>query len=209
MLGIRSRPWLRNRNHAGRPRAGEDPVCHLSKQNCKAYTDIGRTSKLLVKHLAVLETGAGTNFIRRKILPPRYKNFIRTGNSPVTHDANGKPMSKMESISLLVRVRSHCARITIFVCKKLDSSIILFYYFCDKFVEPIYPGHRHDFLGDGSKLPIVRELSTRAAKSLPVPMEQLKSVDSGRLSPLIKVAKSLEIAADSQAWVVVPCRLWG
>lgn len=77
-------------------------VMKMSKRNYKVYADIGvaKISTLLV--CAILDNGAGPNFIHRDKLPTTGSK-IKPGQGPIIIDATGRPVNIVGKVSIYVR----------------------------------------------------------------------------------------------------------
>lgn len=76
----------------------------MIRRNYTVYADIGRERHLLASILSVLDTGAGSNFMRRAELPPGAK--IRQGPLPDVCNANNRPIAMNASVELVVLLGS-------------------------------------------------------------------------------------------------------
>lgn len=78
-------PWRRNKNP-------QDPhrVFTISRWNYRVYADLVPDTKRLRPVLAILDTGVGSNFIRRSELPEVGEYPLRYGPLSQVCDANGK-----------------------------------------------------------------------------------------------------------------------
>ena len=62
----------------------------MAKRNYKVYTQVGTSKNILERLLAVLDSGAGSNFIRGSDLPHGVTR-LRYGPLPNVADANNNP----------------------------------------------------------------------------------------------------------------------
>ena len=192
------RPWKRVTT-PGNPTL----VMVMARRNYKVYANIGVTVPLMQRMLAILDTGAGPNFIRRSELPKGSEAFMASGPLPNICDANNNPLRTIGMTKLPVRLGRLLVRVEFIVCDTLAAPVILGADYCDKFVEAIRPRQKLVELEDGSSVPITRRPMKRvgSVKSLPFHPEDSKS--EGRLSPKVKAATTTVIPPESQRFVLV------
>ena len=178
-----------------------ETVLALSRRNYKVYADLGLSPSILVRHLTILETRAGSNFLRVDTLPLRWEALVIQGEIPTIADANGRPLRTSRQIPRVVRLGDRTMSYTFIFCERLAAPVISGCEFNDKFVEAIDPRRKLVELDNGTKIPIVRKLAVRAANNLPLPSEQEYSPPTGRISPKRKVSRAVEIPAGTQKWV--------
>ncbi|PXF42205.1 hypothetical protein BWQ96_08073 [Gracilariopsis chorda] len=85
------RPW---RGYVDMPRK-TDYVMIMARRNYKVYADIGSSKSLLSRRLAVLDTGAGPNFIRLYELQSDERSRIQEACLPDIRDANKRPIKSL------------------------------------------------------------------------------------------------------------------
>ena len=146
-------------------------VITLSRINYKFYADLGLTPAILLRQLTILDTGAGSNFVRADTLPPGWESLVTLGAVPTIADANGRPLRTSGQIPLVVRLCNRTMKCTFIVCERLAAPVILGCEFNDRFVEAIYPRRKLVELDDGTKVPIVRKPARRAVDHPPLPSE--------------------------------------
>ena len=153
----------------------------------------------MVRQLTILDTGAGSNFVRADALPKGWERLLEPGEVPTIADANGRPLRTSGSVTLVVRLatRMKCKFI---VCERLAAPVILGCDFNDTFVEAIYPRRKVVELDDGTKVPIVRKPAARKADAPPLPSEQEYHNALGRVSPKLKVSRPVIIQPRTQVW---------
>ena len=174
----------------------------MRKRNFKVYTDIGVKPALLARRLSVIDTGAGSNFIRKDDLPRGVTN-IRHGPMPNVADANNNPIKMTGLVNLVVRLGTRLVRVEFIVCERLAAPMILGCDFCDRFVEAIYPRQKCIELDNGSTVSIVRRPLRRAPKAPPLPPSQEYVKAGGRTTPKVRVAERTLLPPESQTWVSV------
>ena len=174
----------------------------LAKRNYKVYANIGHDKNLLVRKLAVLDTGAGPNFVRATELEPGYRSKLRYGPLPRITDANRNPIRAVGVISLILQVGNYVIKDDFIVCERLAAPLIVGCDLCDKYVEAIYPRRRTVELADGSTIPIVRRPMKRHASAPPLPAVQ-EHAAQGRDTTKVKVCKAVKLLPWTQTWVNV------
>lgn len=120
--------------------------------------------------VAVLDTGAGPNLIRRGALPPG--TVIHKDETVTLRNASNKPIYTLGVAHLDVNLGSGRHRVTFIVCDKLATDVLLGCEYCDKYIEAIKPRKREVELDDGTTVPIIRNPSARSTRSVPLPPDQ-------------------------------------
>ena len=177
----------------------------LKKRNYKVYADIGVDTRLLSRRVAILDTGAGPNFIHRDALPPDVE-VLKQGQLPSIADANNRPLSMSGRVDLFVQLGYTRVRAEFLVCERLAAPMIIGADFCDQHVEAILPRRRTVELTDGTTIPIVRKVPRRHPKAPKLPPEQEYVPASGRISPKVRVSSKIVLAPESQTFVSVTCK---
>ncbi|CAN8069907.1 unnamed protein product [Agarophyton chilense] len=163
----------------------------------------------MVRHLTVLDTGAGPNFVVEEVLPPALQSRIRRDHVPEVADANNKPLDTVGFIELVVRVGARVVKLDFVVCRKLAAPVILGCDVCDRFVEAIFSRQRRVEMEYGWYTPIVRRPLRRATKKhVPLPAAQ-EPRPYNRESNKLRVAASLCVPPESQMMVKVTSRQHG
>ena len=147
------RPWRKYR-----PTHQREKVFVMAKRNYKLYTQVGTSRNILERLLAVLDSGAGPNFIRESDLP-RGVTRLRYGPLPKVDDANNNPIRMKGLPDLIVRLGSRLVKLEFIVCARLAAPLILGCDFMDRFVEAIYPRKKTVEMDDGTTIPITRKLA--------------------------------------------------
>ena len=197
-IGCLQRPWHRIGNTAE-----PETVFILAKRNYKVYANLGLTSSNMKRFTTILDTGAGSSFIRLDEIPHPMRNHITPTREEVTiRNASGKPVPILGTIRLSVQVGRKTEKVDFLVAEKLATAVILGCDYCDKYVECIKPRLRLVELDDGSTVPIVRQSSRTQAQAL-LPEEQQDPKRVTRTSPKIKVMKLTRLQPASQTWVEV------
>lgn len=191
------RPWRRFKQGSG-----TEAVMAMSRRNYKVYADMGITSRSTLRVCAVLDTGAGPNFVHRDKLPKGHAQ-IRRGETPLINDANGRPVNIVGTVSLYVRFGSYVVKCDFYVCEHLATSYILGGDFCDRFVNAIRPRKRTVELDDGTEIPIVRKRKKEVVTALNIPEELKDDSRGGRTTNRIRVAKATVLRPQRQSRVLV------
>lgn len=87
---------------------------------------------------ALLDTGVGPKFVRRRDLPSTDVQ-ISVGLKPTTSDANCRNVNIARTAALYVRYGTYIVKINFYVCERLGTDYVLGGEFCDMFVETIKP----------------------------------------------------------------------
>ena len=143
----------------------------LKKRNYNVYADIGVDTRLLSRRVAILDTGAGPNFIHRDALPPDVE-VLKQGQLPSIADANNRPLTMSGRVDLVVQLGYTRVRAEFLVCERLAAPMIIGADFCDQHVEAILPRRRTVELTDGTTIPMVRRVPRRHPKAPKFPPEQ-------------------------------------
>ena len=175
----------------------------MAKRNYKVYASIGFSTRLVVRKLSVMDTGAGPNFIRKSELPDGKIREIRKTPLPEVTDANRNPIRMIGTIDLIVQLGNCMMRTEFIVCERLADPVILGCDFCDRFIEAIYPRKRLVELDDGSTVPIVRRPLKRDSTAPPLPAAQEYTPAKGRASPKVKCSRAVILQPGTQTWVEV------
>ncbi len=176
----------------------------LAKRNYKVHAYLGLTSKRTTRFTVVLDTGAGSSFIRKDCLPPDVQKLIKPLHSAVKiKDANNRRVNLVGRINLVCQIGTRSEIVTFYVAERLATTVILGCDFCDRYIESIRPRRRLIQLDDGSTVPIVRKPDKRADNSVPLPEDQEFTPRKGRISPKVTVHKNVTIQPQRQTWVEV------
>lgn len=175
----------------------------MARRNYKVYADIGSSKSLLSRRLAVLDTGAGPNFIRLSELQSDEQARIQEACLPDIRDANKRPIKSLGTIKLVVQLGNHVVMLPFIVCTTLAAPVVLGCDYCDRFVEAIRPKNREVELDDGSTVPIVRRPLKRSNAAAPLPPSQEYEAPKGRTSPRIRVSQMTVVPPQHQAWITV------
>ncbi len=108
------------------------------------------------KSLAVFDTGARMNFVRKSSLADGWNLSLKPKPTPGERDANKEMFGIVGVIDLIVRFGHQIVKIEFNVCERLSAPFINESTFIDRFVEAINPKKRRILLVDGTVAPIVR-----------------------------------------------------
>ena len=179
----------------------------MAKRNYKVDTQVGTSRNTLERLLAVLDSGAGPNFIRDSDLPHGVTRH-RYGPLPNVADANNNPIRMMGLADLIVRLGSRLVKLEFIVCEHLAAPLILGCDFMDRFVEAIYPRKKTVERDDGITIPITRKPLKRPPVASPVTPQDGKK-PHGRESPKIRVATAIVLPPEAQIWISVVSKRHG
>ena len=197
-IGFLRRPWQQVKSH-------DDPeaVFVLAKRNYKVYANIGLDTRHMTRFMTVLDTGAGSSFIRLGEIPHGMRDRIQPLPSEANiRNASGKPVPIMGTIDLQVQIGSTLEKVTFLVADKLAVAVILGCDFCDKHVEAIKPRLKIVEMDTGSIVPIVLQPTKSQLEAL-LPEDQQFQPRKPRTSPKIKVRRRTKLPPPSQTWVEV------
>ena len=161
------------------------------------------STKNMRRFVAILDTGAGSSFIRQDELPQHMQKNIEPLQQQVDiKNATGKPLPIAGTLRLSVQIGSKMEEVQLLVAEELETAIILGCDYCDEHVECIKPRRRIIGMDDGSMTPIVRRASRSQVEAL-LPEEQVDEERRKRISPKIKVTKFTRLPPGSQTFVTV------
>ena len=150
----------------------------------------------------VVDTGAGTSFIRKAILPRSILDkvqplAIRTD----IRDANNRRVQILGTVNLVLRIGNRSETVRFNVCERLGTDVIVGYDYLDKHVEAIRPRKRLIELDDGTSVPILGR-GTRSKKLQgTIPEEEQLPTKMPRVSRRISVHKPAILKPGSQTWI--------
>eukprot|EP00171_Calliarthron_tuberculosum_P022177 IDg22177t1 len=162
----------------------------------------------MYRQLAILDTGAGRNFIRLSAIPRNWYNSIKEGPVPDIRDANKRPIQVVGAISLCVQLGTQLVMDEFLVCERLAAPVILGCTHMDRHVRAIFPMEKRILLQDGSSETIVRR-PLRRPPTLKRPGNSQEKLQVPRLSNRVRVVRGETIAPGEQRWIRVSSRLSG
>lgn len=176
----------------------------MARQNYKVYANIGVTRKALTKFAIVLDTGAGSRFIRPAVIPDRLQRHIPPNPNPNNiRDANGRKVSVDGMIDLVVEIGTRAEVVQFKVNERLGTNVILVCDFCNKYVKEIRMCVREVQLDDGTIIPIIKPATKRVHKMIPLPEPQVYETAKIREINKVKVTKIVTLEPGVQTWVEV------
>lgn len=149
-----SRPWLRVQRIASLSR-----ILMLTRKNYKVHANIGPTISLMRRAVALLDTGAGPNLIRKNELLQGMQTCIAHEPLWDVRNAKNRPLRIIGSLKMLVQLGWFIALVEFIVREKRTVLLILGTDYCNKFVEAIYLRKRKVVPENLSRIPIIRHLS--------------------------------------------------
>ena len=173
----------------------------MAKRNYKVYTQVGTNRNILERLLAVLDSGAGPNFIRESDLPHGVTR-LRYGPLPNVADANDNSIRMKGLAGLIVLLGARLVKLEFIVCERLAAPLILGCDFMDRFVESIYPRKKTVEMDDGTTIPITQNPLKRPPVASPVTPQDGKK-PHGRESPKIRVTTAIVLPPEAQTWIYV------
>ena len=197
------RPWKRNRDDS------ESGLLVLAKRNYKVHAYIGPKGMPMMRHVTVLDTGAGHNFIRFDQLPPSAHRMIRQRILPDIRDANKGRVQSLGVITLRVQLGLYQSRVDFVVCERLSVPVILGCDFCDRHVEAIRPRSKEVELDDGTTVPIVKAPAKRSRESVPLPQAFAFPSHRDRISTKVRLTEPYRLQPGTQTWVRVTSTFHG
>jgi len=199
LLGLLQRPWKRVTKF-------DEPetVFVMVRRNYKVYANLGITRRQTRRYSVILDTGAGSSFIRKDVLHERAWKLIRPDPSPLTTtDANNRQIQPLGIISLAVDIGGRVEVINFKVVERLAVPVILGCDYCDKHVEAIKRRQRIVELDDGTIVPIIRKPPARPQGAIPLPEQQLFIPKRRRRSTKIQTTGKTILKPESHDWVEV------
>ena len=176
----------------------------LANRNFKVNAYIGLTTHATMRYTTVLDTGAGSSFIKESCLPPGTEKLIKPLHSAVRiKDANNRALVVAGRINLSCQIGSRKDIVTFYVVDRLATDVILGCDYCDRHIEAIKPRKRLVELDDGTTVPIVRRPDKRKNDSVPLPDEQVYAPAKGRINDKITTFEEKRLEPDTQTWVKV------
>ena len=193
------RPWKRRIR-----RYKHEQCMFLSRQNYKIRAYIGTSARALIQYITVVDTGAGSSFVKQEALSPEVLKTLKPLPEQVrVRDANNRRLNILGTVELNVRIGNRQDKVNFYVVERLATDFILGCDFCDKHVEAIRPRKRLIELDDGTTIPIVRGSKKARGRNIPVPSEGSASPNARASSSKIVTTEDVTLPANSQCWVKV------
>lgn len=126
------RPWQRNKREV------DLEAIYIFAKDYKVYINIGITYTTKGRFATVLDTGAGSNFIRLDEIFHRLHDKIEPFGDYVTvRNAIGKQFSLIGRIVLTVQIWNSIEKVCFFVADKLSTAVIWGCDYCDLHIDAI------------------------------------------------------------------------
>lgn len=127
-LGILQRPCRPVKKHEE-----PEPVFVMVRRNCKVYVNIEFSRRSNRRLATILETGSGSSYIRKDVLPESIWNRIKlTTNNVRIHDANTRSVHVDDTIDPFVDIGGSVETISFNVVERLATKVIIEWHYCDK-----------------------------------------------------------------------------
>ena len=165
---------------------------------------------------AVLDTGAGRNFMDLSRVLNSCKNQIENSNIPAVLDENRNTLRIIGYIYLWVLLGSQITRERLYVCRNLAAPYTLGCAYLNRNVHAILPLKRQVKMKNGSvariltsrQFPKQIRLSPNPNSSIDKVSERKATLKQNPSSP-VQVTKRISVPADHQVWVDVVCSVSG
>ena len=198
-IGVLQRPWRRIRRQKL-----PDSIFMMARRNYKVNALIGKSIHAMRRFVVVLDTGAGSSFIKKSVLPPSVVAQIQpVGLASNVRDASNRRVNIIGTVNLTCQVGMRTDIVRFNVVEKLGTDVIIGCDYCDKHIEAIRPRKRVVEMDDGTTVPIIRKPSGRSIDSVPLPEEQEWIPAKGRRGGKVHVTESVTLPPETQTWVKV------
>ena len=98
--GVLQSPWRRVKRQFE-----PETIYLLARRNYKVFADIGVTRRHMRRYVTILDTGAGSSYVRKDILPDKIMSFIRPLRTTINvRDAGNKRVAIAGTIDLTVQL---------------------------------------------------------------------------------------------------------
>lgn len=177
----------------------------MARRNYKIEAYIGHTRRALKRYSVVLDTGAGSSFLKAALIPDELRHLIRPLEDNISvRDASNRIVMIGGTITLVVNIGNRTStNVTFNVVERLGTDVILGCDFCDSHVEAIRPRLRVIELTDGTAVPIIKGPPKRSSNLVPLPKEQEFVAPTGRASRKICVNKTITLEPQAHTWVPI------
>ncbi len=170
---------------------------------------IGMSTQSMVELISVLDTGAGSSFIRKDALSEEVQAVIKPlGNEVRVRDANKRQLRLAGTVDLRVTIGNRDQLVTFYVAEQLATPVILGCDFCDEHIEAIKPRRRVVELVDGTTVPIIRTNKHRTT-TFTIQPAHVRTRSRRAASSKVVLHKTMELPAHSQTWVSVTSKKAG
>ncbi len=204
-IGILSRPF---RPHVDWK--SPQSVFVMTRQNYRVNAYIGVSGCSMTSFASVLDTGAGSSFIRKEILPTALLEQVKsTPNQADIRDASNRRVSILGRIRIRVRLGSRSDWVHFNVVQNLGTNVILGCDFLDKHVDAIRPRKREVPLDDGTRVPILRKHTPSKWYRTMIPEPEPASEKIVNNTSKVKVLTPVVLKPGAQTWVEVATTISG
>ena len=119
--GFLARPWKRiTRRHA------PEAIYVFAKRNYKVHANLCITRRNTRSFVTVLDTGAGSSFIRKDIIPQSHWPLIQILREAVQiRDAGNRTVNVAGRITLAVELGNHVEALSFYVVGRLSTQVLL------------------------------------------------------------------------------------
>ncbi len=176
----------------------------MKRQNYRVHAYVGRSSKALTRMTVVIDTGAGSSFIRKDTLPDSIQSAIQPYHLRSNiRDANNRRVQIAGTVKLAVRIGHTTDNINFNVVERLGTEVIIGCDYLDKHVEAIRPRQRRVEMDDGTTVPIVRCDARKQALNRDIPEDTPHLRRPTKFSRRIRVTSTVVLKPNTQTWVEV------
>jgi Retroviral aspartyl protease len=161
-------------------------VFSLATRNYKVSATVGVSATVLRPVSAILDTGAGPNLIREKVLPEDWERY-RIPGPPEFHIvcAGARRLLHKGNITLTVHLGTIKVQAQFIVVESLAAECILGCQYIDRQVQAIYPKEKRVTLANGSVIPIIHDSGPTVCEIQPTPPKELPPSTKVRVSKMI------------------------
>ena len=170
------------------PQEPDALVCVMRAPQYVVSASLGFVPRHMRTAHVTLDTGAGVNLIREKLLPSDWERFrLRNVNLPALGDANGHRLPLLGAVRLRVRFGNYVYHTVFYVANRLAVPAILGTVFLNRYVVAIRCMEQRVQFHQGPVIPILSE--GNGVQPAPSPNEvdeqfRLLDADSQRAKPL-------------------------
>jgi hypothetical protein len=179
-------------------------VCSLATRNKKVSATVGVSATVLMPASAILDTGAGPNLIREKVLTEDWERY-RIPGPPEFHivGAGGRRLLRKGNITLTVQLGTIKVQARFIVVEGLAAECILGCHFIDRQVQAILPKEKRVTFANGSDITIIHDSGPHLVGRQATPPKELPP------STKVRVAKMIVLLPRSECVVPVQCAATG
>ena len=152
----------------------------------------------------MLDTGAGSSFIKKELLSKQLTRSIQPSvKKRDVRDANNRRVAIEGTIRLAVRLGTHSDYVNSNVVDKLATDIIFGCDYMDKHVQSLLPRRRIVELAGGSTVPIINRFTNPSGKPTVIPDDEKLPPAERRVSNKINTTNQIILEPESNTWVEV------